>query len=129
MLSSRTTERRQSVRAPGAHPVSLFDSCDNLLATGRTVNISAGGIFAILDTAMDFEINGRVVVQMTLPAIPGAVRPDKPRLVTYVARVANVRHVGQLMGLGPELLTKVRRQPTSTHASGIGRLSKPIQAA
>jgi c-di-GMP-binding flagellar brake protein YcgR len=128
MLSSRVAERRQSVRAAGAHPVSLFDSRDNLLGSGRTVNISAGGLFAIFDTTESFEVNSRVVVQMTLPAMPGSLRPDKPRLVSYTARVANVRHVGQLLGLGLELLSKVQRRPKQTSFDG-GRLSKPIQAA
>ncbi len=128
MLSSHINERRQGVRATGAHPVSLFDSRDNLLGSGRTVNISAGGLFAIFETAETFELNSRVVVQMTLPAMPGALRPDKPRLVSYTARVANVRHVGQMLGLGLELLTKVRRQPKGSTLDA-GKASKPIRAA
>ncbi len=93
---------------PAAYPVALFDRRGRMLARGRTANISETGCFIIIHARAALPADGQARIEMVLPsasARPG--RPDATRTVLYACRIARRQAIGQMTGLGIELLRKL----------------------
>ena len=106
-MSTRTSERRKNQRTLAVYPVAILDEDGYVLASGRTSNISAHGVFVIGDGQWRPQLNAMVMLMLELPAAPTPRKRDKMRTVAYRARVVRTQEVGQLLGIGLELMQKV----------------------
>lgn len=106
-MPTRVAERRRSTRTAAVYPAAILDNDGCLLAWGRTSDISECGVFIIAETQWQPELDSTVIVQLQLPGFPHRRRRDKPRIVMYQARVVRTRMLGQLLGIGLELLAKL----------------------
>ncbi len=100
-------DQRQGVRTSSAYAVRLSDPTGRAFGQGRTANVSENGVLVLVNTSKDVEVNELVLLDMVLPGIPGSTRQCSARTVTYQARVANVRYIGHMLGIGLELVKKV----------------------
>ena len=101
-------DQRQGVRSSSAYAIRVRDMGGRALGQGRTANISERGVLVLVNTPEDMEVGQQVLLDMVLPGVSGATRQDSAHTVTYEARVANVRYIGQMLGVGLELIKKVR---------------------
>ena len=101
-------DQRQGVRASSAYAVRMNDLDGRALGQGRTANISENGVLVLVNVVEDLEVDEQVLLDMILPGSLGVNGQGAARQVTYHARVANVRYIGHLLGVGLELLSKVR---------------------
>jgi len=106
-MSTRVAERRRSQRSPAVHPAAILDEDGYVLASGRTSNMSEGGVFMIGDGQWRPQLNAKVILMLELPAAPTPRKPHKTRTVAYRVRVVRTQEVGQLLGVGLELMEKV----------------------
>jgi hypothetical protein len=102
-------DQRQGVRSNSAYAIRIKDMDGRVLGKGRTANVSENGLLVLVDTPEDMEVGQQVLLDMVLPGVTGATRHDVARTVTYQARVANVRYIGHMLGMGLELVKKVRK--------------------
>ncbi len=108
-MSTRVAERRKSRRVPAVHPATILDEDGYLLGKGQTSDTSECGVFIIMDgDEWDPALDSTVTVELRIPATPTPRKPDKLRTVAYWARVVHRRQVGQMLGIGLELLKKLR---------------------
>lgn len=107
-MSTRVAEKRRSPRTPAVYPAAILDNDGYLLAWGRTSDISESGVFIIAETQWQPQIDARVTIEIKLPGFPQERRRDKPRFVMYEARVVRTQEIGHLIGVGLELLNKLR---------------------
>ena len=98
------TERRLSLRVSSAYPVKVWDEHQTLLTSGRTANLSENGLMAVVRSC---TLPPEVLIEITLPSA-GPPRRGRPgtRTVHYRARVVRRLIMGNLMGLGVQLLRK-----------------------
>ena len=101
-MTVRVAERRRSVRIPAAYPTLLADPCGQVLARGRTANISEQGLFVIVSTPAPPPDGEAVIVEISVPA-PN----DDTRTVVYSCRIVRRQAVGHLIGLGVEFAIKL----------------------
>ncbi len=66
-MSQQTPERRQYKRHPITCPVRLVDESGAKLATGKTVNVSDGGILVPVAAGAAPEQGGRLAVTLSIP--------------------------------------------------------------
>jgi hypothetical protein len=99
----RTVEKRLSLRVSAAYPVSVYNKDMTFLAGGRTANISESGLMAVVRGC---PLPTDVLVEITLPSGSSRVR-NQTRTVLYRARVIRQQVLGNLMGLGVQLIEKV----------------------
>lgn len=107
-MSTRVAERRRSRRAPAVHPIAIFDNDGYVLARGRTSDMSECGVYIIVSSDWAPELNSTVTVELKLPGFASERRRDRQRIVIYSARVVRTREVAQFLGVGLELLEKLR---------------------
>lgn len=107
-MKTLKADHRMSPRLGGAHRVAMFDSRGRLLARGRTCNLGLAGVFVIA-AGPDVPSPGeRVTLEMHLPAgRNGRVDRSAGRVVRYRSRVVHVQRLGQMFGLGIELLERL----------------------
>jgi hypothetical protein len=104
-MFARATERRQSLRISAAHPVRILDNDESLLTSGRTANTSEDGLMAVVRTC---PLPPEVLIEIALPSLANSRRAyGQTRIVCYRARVIRLQVMGNLMGLGVQLLKKV----------------------
>ena len=106
-MSTRVAERRRNQRRSAVYSAAILDEDGYVLASGRTSNMSEGGVFMIGDGQWCPQLNAKVILMLELPAAPTPRKPDKMRTVAYRARVVRTQEVGQLLGVGLELMEKV----------------------
>ncbi len=103
-----TADRRRAARLPRSYCASIRDGRGNILARGRTTNISETGLFIVgtgRDGALDRE---HVVVEIDIPSTkPRRDGRGGLRRVQYVARVVRTQAFGPMFGVGLELLEKL----------------------
>ena len=99
----RATEKRLSLRVSAAYPVSIRRMNWTLLASGRTANISESGLMAVVKNC---SLPPEILVEMLLPSSSNRPR-NQTRTVVYRARVVRQQVLGNLMGLGVQLIEKV----------------------
>ena len=101
----RAVEKRLSLRISAAYPVSVCRKDKTFLAKGRTANISENGLLAVVRGC---QLPAEVLVEITLPSQSGSNRTrNQTRTVLYRARIVRQQVLGNLLGLGVELLEKV----------------------
>ena len=102
----RATERRLSLRVSAAYPVRILDEAGKFLTSGRTANISEDGLMAIVRTC---PLPKEVLVESTLPSLAESRRGrGQVRIVRYRALVIRRLIMGNLTGLGVQLLEKAK---------------------
>jgi len=106
-VSTRISERRKNQRTLAVYPAAILDNDGYVLARGRTSNMSERGVFVIADGQWRPQLDAKVILMLELPAAPTPRKPDKTRTVAYRARVVRTQEVGQLIGVGLELMEKV----------------------
>jgi len=105
---AKTAERRHASRVSATYPLAICDRRDHLLARGRTVDISQAGVFAVVVPARGPIRAEHVVVELTVPrAGDKRAGRDRGRVVRYLAKVVRNEQLGQMCGLGLELLEKL----------------------
>ncbi|MCG3178856.1 MAG: hypothetical protein BIFFINMI_01186 [Phycisphaerae bacterium] len=105
MTTTRTSERRNSVRIAGSYPVQLWDHRGRLVGRGRTGNLSESGMFVLVPGGRGVSLNSLVRVEIELPRSPD--HPRMTRRVTYQALVVRIEPMGDWRGLGLDLVDKV----------------------
>ncbi|MHC4563085.1 MAG: PilZ domain-containing protein [Planctomycetota bacterium] len=100
-------ERRGTPRISSTHPAIIRDADGDLLAKGRTANISVSGVFILVALDDPPALNDQLLVELKLPGSPRRHGRPTSRTVHYTARVVRVRPVGQMTGLGMELMDKL----------------------
>lgn len=104
-MFARATERRLSLRVSAAHPVKVLDEEERLLTSGRTANTSENGLMAVVRSC---PLPPEVLIEITLPSLtPSRRGHGQTRTVCYRARVIRRQIMGNLMGLGVQLLKKI----------------------
>ena len=103
-MSVRAAERRRSTRHTAAYPTVLVDLRGNILARGRSANISEHGLFVIVSGLASPLAGGNVVAKVSIPATAGG---KQTRIVVYECRIVRRQALGQLVGLGVELCKKL----------------------
>ena len=82
-----TAERRNTSRASVTYPVSLFDRRGNILARGRTTDVSQSGVFAVVVPTSRAVRARNVVLEVTVPdGKANRGRKGAGRKVTYFSR-------------------------------------------
>lgn len=107
-MSVRTDDKRHSPRANSAHFAVVRDARGDVLANGRTANISERGVFVVGRLTRPAARGQEVLIRMTLPT--AAVQRGRRRLtrtVTYRCRVIRTEEMGPLTGLAAELIEKI----------------------
>ena len=99
----RTAEKRLSLRVSAAYPVCIRRKNRTLLASGRTANISESGLMAVVKSC---SLPPEILVEISLPSSSSKTR-NQTRTVLYRARVVRQQVLGNLMGLGVQLIEKV----------------------
>ena len=103
-MFARATERRLSLRVSTAYPVKILDEDQSLLTSGRTANLSEDGLMAVVRSC---PLPPEVLIEITLPSMASSRRErGQTRIVYYRARVIRRQIMGNLMGLGVQLLKK-----------------------
>ena len=104
-MFARATERRLSLRLSAAHPVRILDEDEGFLTSGRTANLSERGLMAVVRSC---PLPQEVLIGVALPSLaPSRRGRGQTRTVLYRARVIRRQIMGNLMGLGVQLLKKV----------------------
>ena len=108
-MAVRTAERRRSNRLAAAYTAVVTDQRGRVLARGRTANISENGCFVIARRREGPPPRQCATIEMVLPAA-GATRPGRTatRTILYHCRIIRTQPLGQLVGMGIELLDKIR---------------------
>ncbi|MFP4054598.1 MAG: PilZ domain-containing protein [Phycisphaerae bacterium] len=94
---------RSSSRTSAAHPVVVCDRRGRKICSARTANISATGVMIVTRWRRELLPSKKLIIEVTLPAHA----PGGSRVVSYLARVARVQEIGQLVGVGVEFLDKL----------------------
>ncbi len=107
-MTTKVANKRRSRRVPAVHPVTVMDDDGYVITTGRTCDASECGVLVIADSDWDPAPDSEVVVELRVPTSPTARKPNRLRSVTYRARVVRVRGNGSMVGVGMELIQKMR---------------------
>ena len=101
----RSAEKRLSNRVSAAYPVRIFNDHGAVLTSGRTANTSENGLLAVVRRV---PLQEEIQIEITLPSISGSARTrSQTRTVLYHAKVVRQQILGNLMGIGVQLLEKV----------------------
>jgi len=111
-MAERVSERRRSVRTTAAYPVSITDHLGRFLTKGRAANISEHGLFVVAGMT-SLKLDQHVLVMITVPSRKKTGRSDV-RTVRYICRIVRKQTLGQLLGLGMELLEKLDTESRTT---------------
>ncbi|NLW86313.1 MAG: PilZ domain-containing protein [Planctomycetes bacterium] len=106
-MTMRTAERRVNLRMPAAHPAMLSDSQGRPVAQGRTANISQNGAMVLVNARRTITTDEKLRLELHLPALSDRPKRRQLRVVVYTCRVVHVQPVGQMLGVGIELLDKI----------------------
>jgi PilZ domain len=101
----RHAGRRRNRRLPSVHRAEIFGCDGQLLARGRTGNISEHGVFVIAKMAERPPEGHKVFIELHLPKLSTRTTRNAPtRPVRFQGRVVRTISLGQLVGLGVELI-------------------------
>ena len=103
-----TGERRSCVRVPAAYTVRLFSRRGAFLGRGRVADISQNGAYMLAGIHRALQRDDLLEAELTLPALAADQHPHAVRQVRYLCRVAHANDLGDLWGIGIELLKKLR---------------------
>jgi c-di-GMP-binding flagellar brake protein YcgR len=107
-MTVRTKERRAHRRAAVACPLVLLDRRGRPCARGRTANISAGGVYAIVRGGRDLRVGQVVRARIDLPAADRDRKLRGRRTVRYRSRVVRVAPLGGATGVALQFIGKIR---------------------
>ncbi|MCK4602493.1 MAG: PilZ domain-containing protein [Phycisphaerae bacterium] len=101
-------ERRRHPRVAATYPAVLRDKRGRLLARGRTVNISEGGVFVVMRMRTKRYPRTNLLLELTVPKTSTEIRRRSTnRTVHYQCRVVRSESLGQFTGLGIEFIKKL----------------------
>jgi hypothetical protein len=100
-------ERRGTLRIAAAYPVVIRDRRGRVIAKGRTANISQSGIYLILPARNEIKPGASFNLELSLPGVDSRGRLGANRTVNYRGRVVRTDTLGQLLGVGIELVRKL----------------------
>ena len=103
-----TAECRRCVRVPAAYAARVYDRRGRFLGRGRVADISERGAFVVFSPMGRLRGEDQFQVEITLPFGQGADGRVAIRTVRYHCRMIHSRWIGHLLGVGVELLEKVR---------------------
>lgn len=107
-MTTHVAEKRRSLRVAAAYPVIIRDRRGHVLAQGRTANISECGVFMIARNQALPPTTEMVLVEMSVPAITTeGARRGASRTIHYTAKIVRRQELGQLLGLGIQLVEKL----------------------
>lgn len=120
------SDRRRHKRISSTCPVVVRDLGGQVVARGRTSNASASGAFVIAPMETTPPLGDQLLIEMKLLRSGGPHTRRRPRRAHYIARVVRLRQIGQLVGLGMELIEQVvplrrRKDLTAQLARGQAR--------
>ena len=107
-MKTLTADRRSHVRTQAAYKAVVTDRKGRVVLRGRTTNLSDRGAFVVGSAPRGVPHVRNVVVEMHLPETKvsrGGHRST--RKVRYLARVVRRQTLGQMLGMGVELLEKL----------------------
>ena len=107
-MPDQQANRRRSVRVPAAYPAVIKDLRGQVLARGRTANISETGVLVLARRKEGPPPLQEVLVELIVPALSTQARPDATRTVEYHSRIVRTEVLGPLVGMGIEFLEKRR---------------------
>ena len=106
-MTTRTAERRRSIRFAAAYPVVVKNRRGVVIGRGRTSNISEGGVYVFLNCRRP-PAEATLLLELTLPdAAADRGRHSRSRKVLYSVRMARYEPVGNLWGLGLAFIEKL----------------------
>ncbi len=92
---------------PAAYPAQVADRAGKLISHGRTTNISESGMLVICNQPVRKNFPTEVTLTVMVPGTSEKdVLHNSKRAVRYLCRVARIRKLGQLVGLGLEFVEK-----------------------
>jgi len=92
---------------PAAYPVVISDGHGEVIARGRTANISQHGVFALIGANGALKPGGTIGLQISVPdAAASAKRRPGSRVVHRRCRIVRVQAAGHLLGLGMEFISE-----------------------
>ena len=100
---TRAREKRRSERRSLALPAVVLNGQNQVLASGRIANVSEHGALVVAEYRPDLAEGQQVIVEMAAPLPSPEERKSSPT-VRYKCRIVRIRTLGQLMGIGLELL-------------------------
>lgn len=103
-MTVNTRERRANFRMPAAYSALITDKHRRVLVRGRTANISESGVYVLASAPV--ATDKQIVVELRVPSLSSS-KPGQFRTVRYLSRVVHVEQVGQMFGLGIEMLYKL----------------------
>lgn len=103
-MTVRTSERRHSVRMAASYMATVRTLRNQVIARGRTANISEKGVLVVVRRSRKALEAGDVYLDLVIPADPMA---GTRRNVTYMCRVVRRQELANLLGLGLEFVEKV----------------------
>ncbi len=100
-----TRDRRRDERVGTSAPGVLRDSEQRFIAKCVGINISTTGVFLMTHDTPELPRTGQVYLEMALPeeSIPGGVQSR----TLHRCRIVRVKQLGDLVGMGVELLEKL----------------------
>ncbi len=101
------TERRSSGRISTAYPAKIRSRTGEILARGRTSNISAHGVFLIADREFEIPSDGVVVLELVKPDLDRISTATEPVLDRYECCIIRSESLGQLIGLAVKFNKKL----------------------
>ncbi len=106
-MAVRVSERRVDVRVNAACPVRVLSDEGQVLTTGRAANVSENGVLAVVRGCV---LARQVLVEITVPSRAEGAIGGQTKTVLYRARVARQQVLGNLVGLGLQLIEKVEQK-------------------
>ncbi|HUU59167.1 MAG TPA: PilZ domain-containing protein [Phycisphaerae bacterium] len=103
---ARAREKRRSERRSLASSAVVLDDRNHVLASGRIANVSEHGAFVVAEHRPDLAEGRQVILEITVP-LPSPDKRESSPTVRYECRIVRIRTLGQLMGIGLELLAKL----------------------
>ena len=102
ILSSRRHERVEA-----RYAVILRNADGDVLGHGQTVNVSDGGVFAVIDLADVPEVDTTFLLEVDLPSILASNGDRQRQTAHYIARLVRTEQIDELIGLGMELTERI----------------------
>ena len=99
------SEKRRSLRIGAAFVVRFHSLRRVLLAQGRVANTCENGVFAIVNRRL--RLPRELLLEMQLPAPSGGRSHNATRTVLYRAKIVREQVLGNLMGVGVQLVEKI----------------------
>lgn len=106
-MAKQILSRRRHERVEARYAVILRDQAGDVLARGQTVNVSDGGVFAVIDLDEVPEVETRFLLEVDLPSILTTDGSRERQTAHYVARVVRTEQIDEMIGLGMELTERI----------------------